>query len=304
MALRSLRAALAVAAVVALPACGFKPEPIGSLPSFPQTVVDGLGRKLEIAGAPRRIASLDPGATESLFALGVGPSVVAASGLETYPPGAKKLPVATARPGTLSPALRQARADMIVVPSTWAAPDADRVSQRLDAPVYVAGGRSVVGVEHDIAELGLATGRAARAQTLVAGLRERVDSVRRAVESEPPVRVFVDKGFFFTIDPHGLAADLLRLAGGKNVAPDASLGTPVSPRLLRSSAPQAYLAYSTSSTSLAGLRRSPSTSNLPAVRSGHFAHVPPSLLEDSGPHVGRALARVARLLHPSLPLGR
>ena len=74
--------------------CGFKPEPIGNLPSFPEHVVDGLGRHVTVRSQPRRVVSLDAGLTESAFAVGAGQLVVAASGQEQYPASALRLPLA------------------------------------------------------------------------------------------------------------------------------------------------------------------------------------------------------------------
>ena len=50
--------------------CGFKPEPTGALPAYPQTVRDALGRQVHIDTAPRRIVSLDPGMTAALYRIG------------------------------------------------------------------------------------------------------------------------------------------------------------------------------------------------------------------------------------------
>ena len=71
--------------------------------------------------------------------------------------------------------------------------------------------------------------------------------------------MFVDRGYFYTIPGDGLAANLIGLAGGMNVAADADVSTPLTPAELRQAAPQVYLAVAGSGVTLQGLRRSPAT---------------------------------------------
>src|SRR4051794_23670122 len=49
------------------------------------TVVDDQHTAITLAAPPRRIISLAPNVTEILFALGLGPKVVAVSSYSTYP---------------------------------------------------------------------------------------------------------------------------------------------------------------------------------------------------------------------------
>jgi iron complex transport system substrate-binding protein len=300
-----VRTAVAAAALLALAlvagACGFKEEPLGKLASFPQTVHDGEGRSVRIAAQPHRIVSLDAGLTESAFAIGAGGAVVAGSGGEVYPRPARRLPAAVTASGKLRVrALRHLRPDLVLARTGTSPEGARALSARLGAPVYVAGSSSLDGVLHDIFQLGLVTGRTGHARRLVAQLRGRIADVRAALASDEPVRTFIDLGFFYTIPTTGLAADLLRLAGGTNVATQ----NPFPPARLRSAAPQVYLAVVGSGSTLAGLRRARATRNLPAVRHHRFAMITRQLLTDSGPRAVDALETLARALHPTLQLGQ
>jgi ABC-type Fe3+-hydroxamate transport system substrate-binding protein len=130
-----------------------------------------------------------------------------------------------------------------------------------------------------------------------------VASIRKAVATEAPVRVFVDNGFFYTIDPNGPAGQLLSMAGGIDVAADAEPGKPYPLSKLRAARPQAYLAVAGRGTTLAGLRTSRATKRLPAVRSGRFLLIDATALTDRGPRVVATLRQIAHELHPSAPLG-
>ena len=146
------------------------------------------------------------------------------------------------------------------------------------------------------------TGYAVRGRSLVQHMQERVAAIRRGVGAEPPVRVFVDNGFFYTIDPAGPAGDLITMAGGVDVAADAEPGKPYPLAKLRAAKPQAYLAVAGRGTTLSGLRTSGATKHLPAVRSGRFLLIDANALTDTGPRVVATLRQIAHALHPSATL--
>jgi iron complex transport system substrate-binding protein len=283
------------------PACGFKPEPIGALPEFPQEVTDGLGRHLTVEAQPQRIASLDAGLTESAFAIGAGPLVVAASGQERYPAAARELPALVTENGEVRlESLVAAQPDVVLAPPGIGEARLRAIARRTGAGVYVASIGSVDGAQHDLLELGLMTGRAPRARRLVAAMEQREQAVIQAVAGDPPVRVFVDRGYFYTISPESLGARLIEHAGGENVAAGADPARSYPIRRLRAARPQVYLALTTAGTTLAGLRRSPATRTLPAVRNHRFALIAPAVLSDTGPRVIDSLETIARALHPDL----
>jgi iron complex transport system substrate-binding protein len=298
---RRLRLLAVLVPVVMATGCGFKPEPIGSLPSFPQTVTDGIGRRVTVESQPRRVVSLDAGLTESAFAVGGGQLIVAASGHEQYPAAALRLPRAggAGTPGVAR--LRRLHPDLVLMPNGTSARAAAAVQRGVGAPVYVAGDATVSGIEHDVDGVGALTGNAGSAGRLVGRMQSQLRAVKSAVDAAgPPVPVFVDEGFFYTIDPGGVGARLIGLAGGSNVASDAVPGRPFPLSRLRAAAPQVYLAVAGRGVTLAGLRRSKATRNLPAVRHRRFSLVDGGALSDTGPRVVAEVRRLAHLLHPSL----
>jgi iron complex transport system substrate-binding protein len=304
--MRSPRLRLAVplaALALASPACGFKSEPVGALPSFPRTAQDGQGRTVTVTTQPGRIVSLDPGLTETAFSVGAGGNIAAASGDESYPPAARRLPIALNSSGQPEAGrIRKLHPDLILAPASLAG-EATDLGAQLHVPVYVGGDGTLQGIEHDIAQVGVLTGFAVRGRTLVQNMQKRVAAIRHAVGREPAVPVFVDNGFFYTIDPTSPAGDLISLAGGVDVAADAAPGKPYPLSKLRAAKPQAYLAIAGRGTTLAGLRTSNATKRLPAVRSGRFLLIDSAALSDRGPRVVATLRQIAHVLHPSAPLG-
>ena len=110
--------------------------------------------------------------------------------------------------------------------------------------------------------------------------------------------VFVDTGFFTTASTNSLLGDLIKQAGGKNIAGAAPQPGPFPVRTLRKLNPDYYLATSDSGTTLADLRRDPRTRGLDAVRrDGHFAILAAKVVQP-GAEIGTELLAIAKYLHP------
>jgi len=299
---------LAALAVMLLGAsCGQKHEPIGALPPFPQQADDAMGREVKVLQAPKRVVSLDPGITEAAFTYGAGKQIVGGTGTETYPPAATHVKSMLDAQGKISvEKVRKARPDLIIVPleligSTAAA---DSLGLKAGADVYVTDDRSVQGIEHDILQTGLLTGHGAASHRLYTEMQRKISAIRSSYADDPKVPVFVDRGYFFTIGPQSLAADVISMAGGDNVAADADISKPFGPVKLAAAAPQVYLAVAASGVTLEGLRRSKATKNLPAIRQKHFAIVPDAVLSRSGPRVVDSLETLVGDIHPDTASGQ
>jgi iron complex transport system substrate-binding protein len=292
-------AALLVLAVMSA-SCGFKSEPIGSLPQFPQSATDALGREVVMQQPPTRIVSLDPGMTEALFDVGAGRLLVGGTGNETFPAQATKLrPMLTEKGEPNVKAISRSKADLVLVPQSMASTttQADRLARQVGTEVYVTDRGSVKGIEHDILQVGLMTGHASQARGVFGDMQTQINEITMPYADQPRVKVFVDKGYFFTIPDNGLAKDLIDRAGGENVAAGYDASAPLTPQDLRDAAPEVYLAVAGSGVTLQGLRRSPATRDLPAVRDKRFAVLPEAVFQRSGPRVVDSLRTLAQAIH-------
>lgn len=280
--------------------CGFKQEPTGVLAAYPQTVRDAINHQVRVDSAPHKIVSLDPGMTEAMYALGAQKLLVGRSGAETYPKKALKLPVMVQAGKPDTKAIIKAGPDVVLVPESMVptVADVDALQRKIAAVVYVVGGNSVAQIENDITELGLITDHASAGRTLANGIQTSVASIQAAVAGQPPAKAFVDVGFFNTIDPFGITADMLRLAGGQNVASDANTSQPLTAAQLASLAPDVYISQHGPGATLAELKHHKGTASIPAVTLGHVVQLPGAVLNEDGPRVAAALAKIAKALHP------
>src|SRR5207248_2634753 len=86
----------------------------GAGTGFPVTVTDDAGRRVTFAAPPRRIISLAPGLTETVYALGLGDQLVAADRYSDYPPAAKPKAVLNTWPRPPLEQLAARRPDLVL----------------------------------------------------------------------------------------------------------------------------------------------------------------------------------------------
>jgi ABC-type Fe3+-hydroxamate transport system substrate-binding protein len=273
-------AAIALLVAVVAAGCGYKHEPTGALrPTFPVTVQDAAGRSIEIASAPHKVVVLDPAGARLLRAIGVKLTLLA--------------------PDAPVSQLRAQHPDLLVLAPDTSGADADTISRKLGAPVFVLAGFQLELIERGAAQLGLATGHALAGRDLALSLRERRVSMQKRIANTKVQTVFADTGFEYAIAQGDLLANLVRVAGGRVVGTEQP--QPVSTVRMQTLAPDVYMLERSSKETLKILRRREATGDLAAVKSGRVLIIDDRLVAPDQ-DAYRALELIARFLHPeSLP---
>jgi iron complex transport system substrate-binding protein len=289
---------------------------------------------------PVRVCSLLPAATEILFALGAGDSVVGITHECDYPPEAAKLPAlirprinVTASPGEIDRQVRAlvARGESIYVVDDqllsaiqpdWivtqdlchvcAASPGDLASAlaRLPNPPQVISlsPERLADVWNDIRRLGAAIGKQAQAEALAATLEARVQAVAAAVRGAPRPPVLALEWFDPPFVGGHWVPEMIELAGGVPL-----LGRPGVPSValdwsvVLASQPEVIVlmpcGYNLEKT-LAEYAQAhfPSGWNeLPTIRAGRIAAVNANnYFSRSGPRLADGVEILARILHPDL----
>ncbi|MDD3801021.1 MAG: ABC transporter substrate-binding protein [Desulfuromonas sp.] len=186
----------------------------------PLTLVDDLGRRVELAGPACRILSLVPSVTETLFALGAGGQLVGRTDFCTYPPAALQLPSVGAYDNPNLEAVLLRRPDLVILSADMSNPAALARFEALRLPVYIVYPRSLDGVARQFEQLGRLCGREAAAAELgrrFAAVRQQV--ARQAPVLGPRVLLCVMVEPLIVAGDETLMGEMLRLCGGRNVAP-------------------------------------------------------------------------------------
>jgi iron complex transport system substrate-binding protein len=142
-------------------------------PAFPVTVTAG-GEAVTIARQPRRIVSLSATATESLFAIGAGSQVIAVDDQSDYPKEAPQTSLSGFTPNV--EAIAGFRPDLVVI--AYDPKDLAASLRRLgitvlqhDAP------KTLAGAYQQIRQLGLVTGHAGEAATVIQRMKRRIGAI-------------------------------------------------------------------------------------------------------------------------------
>jgi iron complex transport system substrate-binding protein len=140
---------------------------------FPVTITTPSG-KVTITKKPRRIVSLSPTATETLFAIGAGRQVIAVDSQSNYPRNAPRTTLDGFTPNV--EAIAKYRPDLVVF--AYDTKGLAKSLRRLKIKVvHHDGAKTLKGAYLQIRQLGLVTGNAAQATQLVKRMRTRIDRI-------------------------------------------------------------------------------------------------------------------------------
>ena len=135
------------------------------------TVTNG---KVTIRKQPKRIVSLSPTATETLFAIGAGKQVVAVDDQSDFPKSAPKTSLSGFTPNV--EAIAGYKPDLVIAsydPKGMAA-----ALEQLGIPVVIQdGAKSLEGAYQQIRQLGAITGQAAGAEKVVGSMKTKIGKI-------------------------------------------------------------------------------------------------------------------------------
>lgn len=189
---------------------------------FPRRITDFRGKTLNLKSPPRRIVSLTPGTTEVLFAIGAGGQVVGVTSYCDYPPEAKRLPkVGDMRVNV--EAVVALRPDLVVADGVLNRRFIPAL-ERLKLPLLVVAPKAWLDVARVFRLLGEATGHDRQAEPLAQRFHRAEREARSHTASAPKPGVL----FALNVAPLPMwvagrnlfVDDMIRLAGGRNVAAD------------------------------------------------------------------------------------
>jgi iron complex transport system substrate-binding protein len=263
---------------------------------------DEIGRRVVIKSEPRRIVSLAPSLTETLFALGLGARVVGVTSYCDYPAEAR----AKEKVGdTLRPNLERLIAlkpDLVLVTTSSQLENLTRQLDQLSIPVYVTNPRTVADVVASIRRLGDVTGARDRAAALADEMKRRVDAVKKQVAGREPPRVLyvLQNSPLITAGRGTFINDLILLAGGKSISGEETADYPqFSREAVIARAPEVIIIPESHGTELVNedaVRRDFAAT--PAVKLNRVARINPDLIDRPGPRLAEGLDAVAHALRP------
>ncbi|MGH2447926.1 MAG: ABC transporter substrate-binding protein [Chloroflexota bacterium] len=307
--------------------------------NFPLTVVDDLGHHVHIARRPKRILSLDPRDTETLFALGAEKRLVGDGGAadegdayyhrpfrypsewpspwgRDYPVRALKLAHIEGGSGGTQfnlETIEGLHPDLIFTLNDPSQAATYGKMRSLGLPLIVLDPSTCGGILHDITLAGRATGEVAHAKVVTANMRSQLDVVRRAIrKTRARPRVFYEIDASNPSKPYtagkGTFVDqAIKLAGAHNIAAGSGLcsGKTCYPQInlemLVSDNPQIILLGDAAyGSTVKSVEQRPGWSTISAVRKGKIYPFDDSLISRAGPRIAIGVRTMAGFIHPGL----
>jgi iron complex transport system substrate-binding protein len=267
-----------------------------------RTVQDETGRSVRIPNPVRRVVSLAPSLTESIYALGMENLLVGDTDYCDYPPDAtKKHKVG----GIVNPSLEEIVAlkpDLVLVTKLNRQETVQQLD-RLGIPAYAADPHTVDEIRSSVRRLAEILGNSPAGEVLDAALLQQETALQKKLQNAAPKRVL----FIVWTDPlisigrHTFIADALQHAGAISVVessqdwPQMSLEEMVhlQPEVLVFAAGHSEAV----SRDMEALAKRPGWNELDAVRHRRFAVISDAVNRPA-PRLFSAVEDLARQLHP------
>ena len=296
----------ATAAAVATVLPTTAPTPTATpLPAFPVTITDDEGTADTIPAEPKKIVSLTPATTETLFAIGAGPRVVGkVQDIANFPPQASSIPEVATFAGVDVEKIVALTPDLVISGGTGLT-QGDAVTQLRAAgiTVFVAYPTTVAKGIEGIKVLGQAVGRAEAANTLANGIQAKIDRLQAAAAkatSKPRVFYEIDvTGGIFTPPVDSIYGELFTLANAEQIGGNASYS--ISLEELVAADPQVILlgdaAYGATADAV---KARAGWGGMSAVKSGAIFPIDDIVVTRPGPRIAEGLYAIVKLIHPEL----
>ncbi len=191
----------------------------GQLAQAEVSVVDDSGATIRLAQPAKRIVSLAPHLTETLFAAGAGERIVGTVDYSEYPSAAQRITrvgsyarVDLERVAALRPEL------IIAWQSGNVAAHLDRL-RGLGIPIYLSQPNHIADVASEIERFGVLAGTTAVAGRAAESFRQRLAGLQKEYAGRVPVPTFYQiwKKPLMTVGRQQIISDVIRLCGGENV---------------------------------------------------------------------------------------
>ncbi len=280
--------------------------PVTATPAV--SLVDGLGRTVELAAPAQRIVSLAPSNTEILFALGAGSQVIARDDFSDYPEEVKALPSISTNLSDINIEQIVLLKPDLVLATEINTPEQVKALEDVHITVfYLPNPTDLEGLYENLDTVAELTGKQEAAEKMVPSLRSRVQMVEdrlKDVETRPVVYVELDgtdPARPWTTGPGTFQALIIEMAGGQNAGDEMSSDWgQISQEELIVKNPDFMLVDAVWGTTLEQVIQRPGWQALKAVQNEQVVSMDFNLFSRPTPRLVDAVEMLARLLHPEV----
>jgi iron complex transport system substrate-binding protein len=291
-----------VAAVASALLAGVSPA-ASSGQNAARAVTDEVGRAITVPAEVKRIVSLAPNLTETVYALGLEDRLVGDTNSCDTPEAAKSKPHVGNPQNPDIEAIVALHPDLVLATTAGNRLETADALKNLGIPVYTSNPQSVLGMIQSTLHMADVMGASRRGAELAAQLRHRLDALHARLGERPMVHVL----FIVWLEPlqsigqSTFIADALRWAGAESVVTTNQSWPRISIEEVVRLQPE-YIVFSQDdlgpgANEVSDLRARPVWRDLDAVQRGHVVNISEGI-ERPSPDLVDVIEQLARELHP------
>lgn len=262
-------------------------------------VQDDMGFTVTLDQPARRIISLAPHITETLYAAGAGDKIVATVRFSDYPMQANSIPIIGSYKEVSYESILSLNPDLIVA---WASGNGDEIVARLKnlgLTVFLDEPRDIEDIASSLSRFGQLAGSEKVANREAQNFMEKLAVLRREYSNEEILSVFYQVWHepLTTLNGEHLISDIIRLCGGRNVFADLiPLAPVVNVESVLNADPQIIIVSGMDEERPDWLDTWQSWPGLAAAENQQLHFIPPDLLQRNSPRVIEGAEQVCRIL--------
>lgn len=269
---------------------------------YPYTVTDSKGKDVVIESEPKKIISVAPSVTELIYALGKGDELLGRTDYCDYPEEAKAVQSIGSLTDPNIEKIIELKPD-IVIASTHFKDDVAKKLEDLGIKIVVLkDSKSIDGAYESINTLGEILNAQDKAQEVVDSNKKKIEVIKEKVKNAERKKAYYVVGFGktgdYTATGDTFIAEMLNIAGGKNIAQDAT-GWKYSLEKIIENDPE-YIIISKNFVLKDQFIATNGYKELSAVKNNKVFEIDDNLVNRQGPRIADGVEALAKILHPDL----
>jgi len=264
--------------------------------------IDGMDREVIFENEPMTIVSVAPSVTETIFALGAGDKLVGRTDYCDYPSEALDVESIGSLQEINIEKIAELNPDVVLASTHFKKEALDKLTELNIKVAVIISQESFDGVYKNIEDIGKIVNKNEEANNLVNDMKNKVNYVKDSVKEIDKKSVYYVVGYGeygdFTATGDTFISEILEIAGGNNVAKDAT-GWKYSIEKLVEQDPEIIICENDENT-MNGIIEANGYKDLTAVKNGNLFGVDKNMISRMGPRLADALLEVAKVINPEI----